>query len=206
MDLRTALASNFNLQSLALKGVYVLCIAVSFEVIAWWSCYLLDRQTAGLLGADAGREHNWRMRRRSLLKRTPKIVARCICYAVAIILVFDVFGVPVLPLSLAVGAIIALVGAGMLPLLRDAAQGYALLAEDALAVGDVIHIDGHEGVVERFNLRGVTLRDSEGRAHIISNREIQHLVVMVRRAEAQIPPRDANALPGSSNPGRRSTG
>lgn len=183
MDLRTALATNFNLQNLILKGAYVVCIAVAFEIIAWWAATRLDKVTNNYMGADAGREHNWRMRRRAVLKNTPRIISRTVCYTIAIILVFDLFGVPVLPLSLAVGAVIALFGSGLMPLLRDASQGYALLAEDALAVGDVVSINGHTGIVERFTLRGVAIRDNEGHTHLLSNRDIQSIIVIKRRAE-----------------------
>ncbi|HEX8833174.1 MAG TPA: mechanosensitive ion channel domain-containing protein [Abditibacteriaceae bacterium] len=196
MNLRDALASNFNFQNLIIKGAYVVCIAIVFEIIALLATRRVDKMTAPLMTNDTGREHNWRLRRRATLKQTPRAIVRTICYGVAVILVFDVFGVPVLPLSLAVGAIIALFGSAMLPLLRDAAQGYALLAEDTIAVGDVVNLDGREGVVERFTLRGTWLRDKEGRAHALSNRDIKNVTVVTRRAEdAGAVNRDPNALP-----------
>jgi small-conductance mechanosensitive channel len=76
-----------------------------------------------------------------------------------------------------------LFGAALLPVLRDMAQGYTLLAEDALAPGDAVEIDGHQGVVERFSLRGVLLRDKEGRAHLLSNRDVKDIVVYRRKAQ-----------------------
>jgi len=177
------LAANFTLANLILKGAYVLCIALVFEFIAWWAGRRIEKMTAPLITADAEREHNWRIRRRTILRQSPKIISRTLCYTIAAILIFDVFGVPVLPLSLAIGAVIALFGAALLPILRDIMQGYALLADDALAVGDVVEIDNHQGTVEKFTLRGVWLRDSAGRAHLLSNRHVSNLVVHQRRVD-----------------------
>ena len=195
MNLLEVLKANFNIQNLVIKGAYVICIAIAFEIIALFAAYRIDKWTSSFLNADTGREANWRVKRRAILRGTPKMLSRAVCYTIAIILVFDVFGVPVLPLSLAVGSVLAFCGAGMLLLGRDAAQGYALLAEDALAVGDLVHVNGHEGVVEKFTLRALVIRDKEGRAHILSNRDVQTVVVIKRRAEEQNTSRDPNALP-----------
>ncbi|HVF10823.1 MAG TPA: mechanosensitive ion channel domain-containing protein [Abditibacteriaceae bacterium] len=179
----TTLAANFTLANLILKGAYVLCIAVVFEFIAWWIGRRIEKMTAPLITADAEREHAWRIRRRTTLRHSPKIISRTLCYTIALILIFDVFGVPVLPLSLAVGAVIALFGAALLPVLRDITQGYALLADDALAVGDEVEIGNHQGTVEKLTLRGVWLRDSAGHAHLLSNRNIADVIVHQRRID-----------------------
>ncbi|MDQ3814882.1 MAG: mechanosensitive ion channel family protein [Armatimonadota bacterium] len=175
------------LTGLMFISIRVLFIAIIFEFIAWWLGRRIDKWTAPLIPIDTGREHNWRARRRAALRQTPKIISRALCYTIALLLVFDVFGVPVLPLSIGIGAIALLFGATLLPLLRDAAQGYALLAEDAVAVGDVVEIDGHQGVVERFTLRGILLRDNAQKAHHLSNRDIKSVVVHQRRTEATTP-------------------
>jgi len=179
-----SLAHNFTLANLIHKGAYVICIALVFEFIAWWAGRRIERMTAPLITADADREHAWRIRRRTTLRHSPKIISRTLCYTIAIILVFDVFGVPVLSLSLAVGAVVALFGAAMLPLLRDIMQGYALLAEDALAIGDEVEIGSHQGTVEKLTLRGVWLRDSAGRAHLLSNRNVADVIVHKRRVDS----------------------
>ena len=180
----TTLKSNFKLADIILDGAYVLCIEVVFEFIAWWAGRRIEKMTSPLITADAEREHNWRIRRRTVLRQSPKLISRTLCYTIAAILILDVFGVPVLPLSLAVGAIIALVGAALLPLLRDIAQGYTLLADDALAVGDIVEIGVHQGTVEKFTLRGVWLRDAAGRAHLLSNRHVANIIVHQRRVDA----------------------
>jgi small conductance mechanosensitive channel len=179
---------SFTLGTLVLKAARVICIAIAFEFIAWWLGRRVEKLVAPYITADAERDPSWRMRRRTTLRQTPKIITRTLCYTVALILVFDVFGVPVLSLAIAVGAVVTLFGAALLPILRDLTQGYMLLAEDAVAVGDVVEINGHRGTVEKLTLRSLWLRDEAGHLHEMSNREVRNIVVLSRRAE----PRDGN--------------
>jgi len=184
MDVQTAkttLLSNLTLGVLIYKSALVVCIAIAFEFIAWWAGRRIEKLVSPFITADAEREANWRIRRRTSLRQTPKVLSRTLCYTLAIILVFDVFGVPVLSLAIAVGAVVAIFGAALMPVLRDVGQGYVLLAEDALAVGDVVDIGGHQGTVEKFTLRGVWLRDNAGRVHCLSNRDVREIVVHGRR-------------------------
>jgi len=184
MDVQTAkatLLANLTLGMLIYKSAIVVCIAVAFEFISWWMGRRIEKLVSPFISTDAEREANWRIRRRASLRQTPKVISRTICYAVAIILVFDVFGVPVLSLAIAVAAVVAIFGAALLPVLRDITQGYILLADDVLAIGDVVDISGHQGVVEKFTLRGVWLRDNNGRVHALSNRNVKDVVVHSRR-------------------------
>lgn len=182
-QLQDALRSNLNLSAIILKGAYIICLAIAFELLTWWFNRFLEKQVTPLITGDSNREAGWRMRRRTILRQTPKIFSRSILYTVAMLLVFNLFGVPILPLSLAIGAIVALFAAGLVPILRDLSQGYTLLAEDTLAVGDVVEIDTHAGTVERFTLRSTVLRDRDGRLHVLSNRDISNVIVVKRREE-----------------------
>jgi len=178
-----ALAQNFTLTNLVIRAAYIICIALAFEGIAWWAGRKIEKSVSPFITADAERESAWRVRRRTILRHTPKLLTRALLYTLATILIFDVFGVPVLPLSLAVGAVLLLFGSALLPIMRDFGQGYTLLAEDALAPGDAVDIDGHQGIIEKFTLRGVLLRDKDGRAHLLSNRDISSVIVYRRKVQ-----------------------
>jgi small conductance mechanosensitive channel len=180
------LAQNFTLTNLVIRAAYIICIALAFEGLSWWAARRLEKIVAPLITTDAEREAPWRVRRRTVIRHTPKLLSRTLLYTLATILIFDVFGVPVLPLSLAVGAVLLLFGAAFLPVLRDCAQGYMLLAEDALAPGDAVEIHGQQGIVEKFTLRGVQLRDKDGRAHLLSNREVASVTVYKRKTQEPI--------------------
>jgi small-conductance mechanosensitive channel len=123
--------------------------------------------------------------RRTTLRRAPKIVARTLLYTVALILVFDVFGLQILPLSLSIGAVALLFGSGLLPMMRDYAQGYVLLSEDSLAPGDIVEIGPHAGQVEKCTLRATWLRDPEGHVHVISNRDVRDVIIHRRAANEE---------------------
>ena len=187
MPLREALTTNFNVTNLVLKATYVLLIALVFEFIAFLALRRIDRWVAPTLSNDAGRDHGWRVRRRAILRQTPRTLARTMVYGVAMILVFEVFGVPVLPLSLSVGALVAIIGAALLPVLRDMAQGYTLLAEDAVAVGDVVQVGDVSGTVERFTLRALTLRSDDGKTIFLANRDLREISIISRKTEEVAP-------------------
>ncbi|PQV65219.1 Mechanosensitive ion channel [Abditibacterium utsteinense] len=163
-------------------GFRVVCIALIFEFLAWFLGRRLEKLASPFISLDAQRDPKWRAMRRAALRGTPKIALRTLLYTVALILVLDAFGLQILPLSLAVGSVALLFGAGLLPLLRDYAQGYILLAEDTLAPGDVVEIGAHSGIVERWTLRATWLRDASGRLHVLSNRDVRDVIVQGRAA------------------------
>jgi hypothetical protein len=98
-----------------LKSARIICIALAFEFALWWLNRFLERQTAPMLNADTGREASWRMRRRAALRQMPRNFGRSILYTVGFLLVLHEFGAPVLPLSLAIGAVVALFASGLVP-------------------------------------------------------------------------------------------
>jgi hypothetical protein len=57
-----------------------------------------------------------------------------------------------------------------------------------LAPGDVVEIEGKRGAVEKFSLRGVWLKDAEGRTHFFANRGVHNVSLISRRAETATPP------------------
>ena len=159
-------------------GIRVIFIAVAFEFIAWIVGRRLEALAAPFADLDRGRDANWRNRRRATLKNAPRLVARFLIYTVAAILVLNVFGVPVLPLGLAFGGVALVLGAALLPVLRDYAQGYFVLAEDSLAPGDMVSIHGHVGQVEKTSLRATWLRDDAGCVHVLSHRELGDITIL----------------------------
>jgi small-conductance mechanosensitive channel len=184
----SGLRQNFALPNLVLRAVYIIFIAIAIELIAWWLGRMIEKAVTPYIAIDAGRPAAWRVRRRTTLRQSPKWMLRAVLYTIGMILIFDVFGVPVLPLSLAVGAVVVIMGAGIAPIFRDLVQGYVLLAEDAIAPGDAVEINGHVGTVEKLTLRGVWLRGHNGRLHLLSNRAVSDVAIYRRAVESA--PRD----------------
>ena len=197
----SGLKQNFALSSLVLSAIYIIFIAIAIELMAWWLGRMVEKAVTPYIAVDAGRPAAWRVRRRTTLRQSPKWMVRAVLYTIGAVLIFDVFGVPVLPLSLAVGAVVVLLGAGIAPIFRDLVQGYILLAEDAIAPGDSVEINGHVGNVEKMTLRGTWLRGHSGRLHLLSNRSITDVAVYRRAVEGA--PRDFpenKPAPRTSNP------
>jgi small-conductance mechanosensitive channel len=198
----SGLRQNFALPNLVLRAVYIIFIAIAIELIAWWLGRVIEKAVTPYIAIDAGRPAAWRVRRRTTLRQSPKWMLRAVLYTIGMILIFDVFGVPVLPLSLAVGAVVVIMGAGFAPIFRDVVQGYVLLAEDAIAPGDSVEINGHVGTVEKLTLRGIWLRGHNGRLHLLSNRAVSD-VAIYRRAVETAPrdfPENKPAKTSTSNP------
>jgi hypothetical protein len=154
-------------------AIRVVFIAIVFEFLAWLAGRRVEKMATPFLALDGTREPQWRVARRNVLRRAPKILARTLLYTVAVIL--------------AVGAVALLFGSMLLPTLRDYAQGYALLSEDTLAPGDVVEIGTHAGTVEKWTLRATWLRDAQGRLHVLSNRDISDVIIHRRAASEETP-------------------
>lgn len=90
-------------------------------------------------------------------------------YVMAGIIILSELGIAVGPLLAGVGIASIAIGFGAQSLVKDVINGFFLLLEDQIRVGDVVNIAGMGGLVEAVNLRTTRLRDVEGRVHIIPN-------------------------------------
>lgn len=198
-----------NFGTLLFIGVRVLLIAVAFEFIAWYAGRRLAAMTDSFSKLDQHREAQWRNSRRDTLRRVPKFVARFMIYTVAGILVLGVFGVPLLPLALAFGSVAFMIGAGLMPVLRDYSQGYFLLAEDSIAPGDAVTINGHVGTIEKISLRAIWLRDEADCLHVLSNRDVHDITILKKSSgviEGQIREEDLVAAAPNTAPNAARSG
>jgi len=82
------------------------------------------------------------------------------------------------PLLAGAGVAGIAIGFGAQSLIRDFVQGFFILAEDQLRIGDVVKLGEHSGVVEKITLRTTRLRGLDGYVHIIPNGEIKTVVNM----------------------------
>lgn len=78
---------------------------------------------------------------------------------------------------------------GAQSLVKDLLNGFFILAEGQYGVGDVVRIGELSGDVEAITLRTTSLRDLDGRVHIIPNGQINMVSVMSKdwsRAVAEV--------------------
>lgn len=94
-------------------------------------------------------------------------------FVTAIIMILPEFNVKIGPVLAAAGVVGLALGFGGQYLIRDLLSGLFIIMENQYRIGDVIAIDGTDGVVEEISLRKTTLRDLDGTIHHIPHGEIK---------------------------------
>jgi small conductance mechanosensitive channel len=96
-----------------------------------------------------------------------------VVFAVAVLMILDVVGLPVGPLLASAGIVGVAVGFGAQTLVKDFLSGIFLILEDQYGVGDLVDTGmGTVGTVEAVGLRVTRLRDANGVVWYVRNGEI----------------------------------
>lgn len=93
-------------------------------------------------------------------------------WGIALLMILREFGMDIGPILAGAGVAGLAIGFGAQNLVKDFFNGFFLLIEDQVRVGDVIKAGGKAGLVERVTLRTTTLRDLSGTMHVIPNGQI----------------------------------
>jgi len=109
-------------------------------------------------------EHHARVQ--TLLPLFRKVVFIVLAAIVGLIILAQV-GINIAPLLAGAGIVGLAVGFGAQKLVQDVLNGLFIYLEAAVAIGDVIELDKHTGVVEAMSFRSIRLRDLEGNVHTI---------------------------------------
>lgn len=107
-------------------------------------------------------------------------------WAIYIMLILQHFGVNIGPILASAGILGLAVGFGAQELVRDFISGFFILLENQVRTGDVAIIDGTGGLVEKIELRTITLRDFSGTVHIFQNGKISNLSNMTKEWSAMV--------------------
>jgi small conductance mechanosensitive channel len=102
-------------------------------------------------------------------------VATTLISMVAVLMVLNEVGINIAPVLTGAGIAGLAVGFGAQTLVRDVINGFFLILEDQIRVGDSAAINGVGGLVEQINLRTIVLRDEEGAVHVFPNGSITTL-------------------------------
>lgn len=108
----------------------------------------------------------------SELLRTSLKVVISVIFTLALL---SQFGVKITPLLAGAGIAGLAIGFGAQELVRDVISGFFMILENQIRVGDLVNINGTGGLVERIEIRTVTLRDYAGIVHIFQNGKISSL-------------------------------
>jgi small-conductance mechanosensitive channel len=94
-----------------------------------------------------------------------------VAFLVAVV-VLQQIGIDVRALLVSAGVLGVAIGLGAQSLIRDVIMGFFILLENLIAVGDVIEVGPHTGVVESVGLRVTKIRKFSGELRIIPNGEL----------------------------------
>ncbi|HEY4162907.1 MAG TPA: mechanosensitive ion channel domain-containing protein [Dongiaceae bacterium] len=86
---------------------------------------------------------------------------------IVLLVVLSEIGIDIGPLLAAAGVVGLAIGFGAQTLVKDIITGVFILLEDTLAIGDVVDLGGHAGVVEGMTIRTIRLRDGAGTVHTV---------------------------------------
>jgi small conductance mechanosensitive channel len=87
--------------------------------------------------------------------------------AVVGLIVLAQLGINIAPLLAGAGIVGLAVGFGAQKMVQDVFTGIFVFLEASVAVGDVVELGGHSGVVEAMSIRSIRLRDLEGNVYTI---------------------------------------
>ncbi|HEY3908671.1 MAG TPA: mechanosensitive ion channel domain-containing protein [Stellaceae bacterium] len=97
------------------------------------------------------------------------------------LIILSHIGIDIAPLLAGAGVVGVAIGFGSQALVKDVITGLFMLAEDQLAVGDIVDVGkDHKGVVEAITVRTIRLRDQAGTVHTIPFSEVTTVKNMTR--------------------------
>ncbi|WNM63398.1 mechanosensitive ion channel family protein [Candidatus Nitrospira neomarina] len=99
-------------------------------------------------------------------------------WVVAVVMGLDQIGLDITPIIASAGIVGLAVGFGAQNLVRDIINGFFMILENQVRVGDVAVVNGTGGLVEAISFRTITLRDLSGTVHIFPNGTVTTLANM----------------------------
>lgn len=107
-------------------------------------------------------------------------ILNVVIFIMATMMILGQVGIKIGPILAAAGIAGLAVGFGAQSLVKDVINGFFILLEDQIRIGDVVNIAGKGGLVEKVNLKMTILRDLAGNVHYIPNGNIDVVTNMTK--------------------------
>jgi small-conductance mechanosensitive channel len=107
-------------------------------------------------------------------------ISLTLVWVVAVVMGLDQIGLDITPIIASAGIVGLAVGFGAQNLVRDVINGFFIILENQVRVGDVAIVNGTGGLVEAISFRTITLRDLSGTVHIFPNGTVTTLSNMTK--------------------------
>ncbi len=138
---------------------------IGFRLIAM----LIGRLLGRLEGAAASPARA--QRARTLVPLLTSMARYLVGFVVSVVILQQI-GIDVRTLIVSAGVAGLVIGLGAQSLIKDVVSGFFLLFENLIAVGDVVEVGPHTGVVESVGLRVTKVRKFSGELRIVPNGEL----------------------------------
>jgi small conductance mechanosensitive channel len=137
-------------------------VLTGFGALLVWDFagYLMERQIARR-GAGSGSQARKAARLRTFLPIFQRFLMGALAVIVGMVALSEL-GVDIAPLLAGAGIIGIAVGLGAQTLAKDVLTSVSHVMEDTFAVGDMVEVAGHKGIVEKISMRAIRLRVGEG--------------------------------------------
>ncbi len=109
------------------------------------------------------------LKRLETLGRVFRYIAAVLITLISGMLVLSELGISIAPILASAGVIGIAIGFGAQSLIKDYFNGFFMLLEDQVHLGDVVEVADKGGLVEEITLRYIRLRDYEGNVHFVPN-------------------------------------
>ncbi|MGB0910761.1 MAG: mechanosensitive ion channel family protein [Nitrospirales bacterium] len=107
-------------------------------------------------------------------------------WVIATIMALAQIGLDITPILAGAGIIGLAIGFGAQNLVRDMINGFFIILENQIRVGDVAIVNGTGGLIEHITFRTITLRDQAGVVHIFPNGTVTTMANMTKEWSAYL--------------------
>jgi small conductance mechanosensitive channel len=148
-----------------LSSALTIGLVLVIALVVWESVSSAVERYLTATGADGvAVERSARARTLLPLLRNALMVVLAITVS---LVVLSELGVNIAPLLAGAGVVGLAIGFGSQKLVQDLITGAFILFEDTIAVGDIVKLGEHAGVVEAMSIRTIRLRDVTGTVHTV---------------------------------------
>jgi small conductance mechanosensitive channel len=158
-------------------GLRIILIAIITLIVIKAARVLTDRLATAFRKHEVDEESR---KRASTLSSVIRHILTVVILIVAAMTILGELGVQIGPVLAAAGIAGLAVGFGAQSLVKDVINGFFILLEDQIRVGDVVKVAGQGGVVEKVNLKMTILRDFSGNVHYVPNGSIDLVTNMTK--------------------------
>jgi small conductance mechanosensitive channel len=159
------------------SGLRILLVVI-ITLVAIKIARVLASRLSASLGKQLDDEES--RKRVTTLSSVIRNILTVVIVIMASMIILGELGIEIGPILAAAGIVGLAVGFGAQSLVKDVINGFFILLNDQVRVGDVVDIGGKSGVVERVNLRMTVLRDLSGNVHFIPNGTIDVVTNMTK--------------------------